>query len=136
MLLIYTLVVDVTSFNDKTWFDRAGNHHSDALHLVERFTLVTPDVINYEVTIEDPMVFTRPWKIAMPLYRRMEPNIQLLEYRCTEFVEEFLYGHVRGEPLERCLRRGAIAAAGVISHYGARPEADLQELMAEKLGSA
>jgi hypothetical protein len=94
-----TLVVDVTSFNDKTWFDRAGNHHSDALHLVERFTLVTPDVINYEVTIEDPKVFTRPWKIAMPLYRRMEPNIQLLEYRCTEFVEEFLYGHVRKQPL-------------------------------------
>ncbi len=94
-----TLVVDVTSFNDKTWFDRAGNHHSDALHLVERFTLMTPDVIHYEVTIEDPKVFTRPWTIAMPLYRRMEPNMQLLEYRCTEFVEEFLYGHVRKQPL-------------------------------------
>ena len=94
-----TLVVDVTDFNDKTWFDRAGNFHSDALHLVERFTLMTPDVIWYEVTIEDPKVFTRPWRIAMPLYRRMEPNIQLLEYRCTEFAEEFLYGHVRKEQL-------------------------------------
>jgi hypothetical protein len=94
-----TLVVDVTNFNDKTWFDRAGNFHSEALHLVERFTLATPDVIQYEVTIDDPKVFTRPWRIAMPIYRRMEPNIQLLEYRCTEFAEEFLYGHIRKEPL-------------------------------------
>ena len=96
-----TLVVDVTSFNDKTWFDRAGNFHSDALHLVERFTPITPDVIRYEVTIEDPKVFARSWRIAMPLYRRMEPNMQLLEYRCTEFVEEFMYGHVRKEQLVR-----------------------------------
>jgi hypothetical protein len=94
-----SLVVDVTNFNDKTWFDRAGNFHSEALHLVERFTLATPDVIQYEVTIEDPKVFTRPWRIAMPLYRRMEPNMQLLEYRCTEFAEEFLYGHVRSQQL-------------------------------------
>jgi hypothetical protein len=94
-----TLVVDVTNFNDKTWFDRAGNFHSDALRLVERFTLQTPDVIRYEVTIEDPKVFTRPWRMAMPLYRRMEPGMQLLEYRCTEFAEEFLYGHVRKEQL-------------------------------------
>ena len=94
-----TLVVDVTNFNDKTWFDRAGNFHSDALHLVERFTLMTPDVISYDVTIEDPKVFTRPWRIAMPLYRRVEPNMQLLEYRCTEFVEEFLYGNLRRQPL-------------------------------------
>jgi hypothetical protein len=94
-----TLVVDVANFNDKTWFDRAGNFHSDALHLVERFTLTTPDVIQYEVTIEDQKVFTRPWRISMPIYRRMEPNMQLLEYRCTEFAEEFLYGHIRSEPL-------------------------------------
>ena len=94
-----TLVVDVTHFNDKAWFDRAGNFHSDALRLTERFTPLTPDVVQYEVTIEDPKVFTRPWRIAMPLYRRMEPNMQLLEYRCTEFAEEFLYGHVRKEPL-------------------------------------
>ena len=94
-----TLVVDVTDFNGKTWFDRAGNFHSDALRLEERFTLMTPDVINYEVTIEDPNVFTRPWQISMPLYRRMEPNMQVLEYRCTEFVEEFMYGHVRKRQL-------------------------------------
>ena len=93
------LVVDVTNFNGKNWFDRAGNFHSDALHLVERFTLMTPDVIRYEVTIEDPKVFTRPWRISMPIYRRMEPNMQLMEYRCIEFAEEFLYGSLRKQPL-------------------------------------
>jgi len=96
-----TLVVDVTSFNGKNWFDRAGNFHSAALKLVERYTPITPDVIHYEVTIEDPDVFTRPWKISMPLYRRLEPNAQLLEYPCIEFAEEFLYGHVRKQPLVR-----------------------------------
>ena len=95
----HTLVVDVTDFNDKAWFDRAGNFHSDALHLVERFTLITPDAIHYEVTIDDPNVFTRPWKIAMPLYRRLEPNIQLLDYPCVEFVDEFMYGNLRKEQL-------------------------------------
>ena len=94
-----TLVVNVTDFNGKTWFDRAGNFHSAALHLVERFTLMTPNIIRYDVTIEDPNVFTRSWKISMPLYRRIEPNMQLIEYRCTEFVEEFLYGHLRKRQL-------------------------------------
>jgi len=75
-----TLVVDVVHFTDETWFDRAGNFHSEGLHLVERFTLADPDHINYEVTIEDPAVFTRPWKMSMPLYRRKERNVQLLEY--------------------------------------------------------
>jgi hypothetical protein len=94
-----TLVVDVTNFNGRNWFDRAGNFHSEALHLVERFTPISPDAIRYEVTIEDPKVFTRPWRIAMPLYRRLEPNAQLLEYRCMEFVEEFLYGNLRKQQL-------------------------------------
>jgi hypothetical protein len=94
-----TLVVDVTNFNDKTWFDRAGNFHSDALHLVERFTPIGADALRYEVTIEDPKVFTRPWKIAMPIYRRLEPNIQLLDYPCIDFAEEFLYGHLRKQQL-------------------------------------
>src|SRR5207245_10511582 len=93
-----TLVVDVTNFNGKNWFDRAGNFHSDALHIVERLTPITPDAIRYEVTIEDPKVFTRPWKIAMPLNRRLEPNAQLLEYNCIEYAEEFLYGHLRKQP--------------------------------------
>jgi hypothetical protein len=90
-----TLVVDVTSFNDQTWFDRAGNFHSEALHVVERYTPMSRDVLQYEVTIEDPKVFTRPWKMSMPLYRRVEKNAQLLEYKCVEFVEELMYGHLR-----------------------------------------
>nr|AAP58583.1 hypothetical protein [uncultured Acidobacteriota bacterium] len=94
-----TLVVDVNSFNGRNWFDRAGNFHSASLKLVERFTPITPDAIRYEVTVDDPETFTRQWKISMPLYRRLEPNAQLLEYPCIEFAEEFLYGHVRRTPL-------------------------------------
>lgn len=94
-----TLVVNVTNFNGKTWLDRAGNFHSEALHVTERFSLMTRDVIRYDVTIEDPKVFTRPWRISMPIYRRMEPNMQLMEYRCVEFVEEFMYGNLRHEQL-------------------------------------
>ena len=94
-----TLVVEVTDFNGKSWFDRAGNFHSEALRLEERFTPISADAIQYDVTIEDPNVFTEPWQISMPLYRRLEPDMQLLEYQCIEFVEEFLYGHVRKEPL-------------------------------------
>jgi hypothetical protein len=90
-----TLVVDVTGFNDQTWFDRAGNFHSEALHVVERFTLAGPDRIDYRATIEDPKVFTRPWTIRMPLYRRQDENVQLLEFKCVEFVEELMYGHLR-----------------------------------------
>jgi hypothetical protein len=75
-----TLVVDVVYFTDETWLDRAGNFHSDALHLVERFTPAGPDHINYEVTVEDPNVFTRPWVMRMVLYRRKEPNLRVLEY--------------------------------------------------------
>jgi hypothetical protein len=94
-----TLVVDVSDFNDKTWLDRAGNFHSDKLKLVERFTPISPDAIRYQVTVTDPDVFTRPWTITMPLYRRLEANAQLIEYRCIEFVEEFLYGHLRKQQL-------------------------------------
>ena len=84
-----TLVVDVTDLNDQTWFDRAGNFHSDALHLVERYTPIGPDQINYEVTIDDPKVFTKPWKMSMLLYRHREKNFQLLEYECYAFEKEF-----------------------------------------------
>jgi hypothetical protein len=87
-----TLVVDVKGFNDMTWFDRAGNYHSDALHVVERYTPMTPYHLMYEATIEDPKVFTRPWKMSMPLYRRMEKNVQLLEFKCVDLSEEYLYG--------------------------------------------
>ena len=87
--------MDVNAFNGQTWFDRAGNFHSEALHVVERYTPVSRDVLQYDVTIEDPKVFTRPWKMSMPLYRRAEKNAQLLEYKCVEFVEELMYGHLK-----------------------------------------
>src|SRR6266704_734464 len=96
-----TLVVDVVDFNDETWFDRAGNFHSDALHLVERFTPAGPDHLLYEVTIEDPKVFTRPWKMSMPLYRRQEKDAQLMDFKCVEFVEELIYGKLRKTPLNK-----------------------------------
>jgi hypothetical protein len=96
-----TLVIDVTGFNDSTWFDRAGNHHSEALHVVERYTRTSPDVISYQATIEDPKTFSRPWKISMPLYRRQEKNAQLMDFKCVEFVEELLYGQFRKKPLSK-----------------------------------
>jgi hypothetical protein len=83
-----TLVVDVRHFTDETWFDRAGNYHSDALRVVERYTRTSPDVITYEATIEDPKVFSRPWTIRMPLYRRQEANFRLLEYECHALGNE------------------------------------------------
>ena len=89
-----TLVVNVTGFNEQTWFDRAGNFHSDALHVVERYTPIDINHLMYDATIEDPKVFTRSWKISMPLYRRIEKNAQLGEYLCVEFAEELLYGHL------------------------------------------
>lgn len=72
-------------FNDEAWFDRTGNFHIDAMHLVERYTPVDSDHIGYAVTIDDPKVFTRPWQIEMTLYRRREKNVQLLEYECNAF---------------------------------------------------
>jgi hypothetical protein len=80
-----TLVVDVVYFTDQTWFDRTGNFHSAALHVVERYTPISANHINYEVTIDDPTVFTRPWKMSMPLYRRLEQRIRILEYECYTF---------------------------------------------------
>ena len=90
-----TLVVDVTDHVPDTWFDSAGNFHSGALKVEERFTAKSPYHLLYEVTVEDPEVFTRPWKMSMPLYRRMEENVQLLEFKCVEFAEELMYGHLR-----------------------------------------
>jgi len=90
-----TLVVDVTGLNGQSWFDRAGNFASENVHIIERYTLVDADHINYEATIEDKTVFSRPWKIALPLYRRKEPNAQLGEFKCVEFTEELIYGHLK-----------------------------------------
>jgi hypothetical protein len=95
-----TLVVDTKGLQPN-WLDRAGNFYTETAHMVERFTRISNDAIRYEVTIEDPNVFTRPWTISMPLYRRLEPNAQLLDYPCVEFVEEFVYGDARKQPLVR-----------------------------------
>lgn len=84
-----TFVVDVKNFNDKTWFDRAGNFHSEALHVVERYSFIDKDHLDYEVTIEDPQVFTRPWKMRMPIYRRIEKDVRPLEYDCYAFQHLF-----------------------------------------------
>jgi hypothetical protein len=86
-----TFVVDVVHFNDVTWFDRAGNFHSAALHLVERYTLIDADHIQYDVRVEDPKVFTRPWDMSMVLYRRREKNVRLFEYECYGFDWERYY---------------------------------------------
>ena len=80
-----TLVVSATHFNDQTWFDRAGNFHSEALQVLERYTMMTPDHIRYTATITDPMVFTRPWTMSLVLYRHLEPNAQVLDYPCYAF---------------------------------------------------
>jgi hypothetical protein len=90
-----TLVITVNGFNDSTWFDRSGNHHSDGLTVVERYTPQGENILQYEATVTDPKTFSRPWKIRMPLYRRVEPNVQLLEFKCVEFSEELLYGDLK-----------------------------------------
>lgn len=89
-----TLVIDVSGFNDQTWFDRAGNYHSDALKVTERYTPAGEN-LQYEATMTDPNTFTRPWKVSLPLYKHMEKNAQLLEFKCVEFSEELLYGDLK-----------------------------------------
>ena len=96
-----TLVVDVTGIGDGSWLDRAGSHHSYQMHVVERYTMTGPNHIQYEATIEDPEVLTEPFTIAMPLYRRIEENARLMDFRCVEFVEELLFGEWRRTPLPR-----------------------------------
>jgi len=93
-----TLVVDTASLGDKTWFDEAGNFHSDALKVVERFTPADATHITYEATIDDAKVFTRPWKMTMTLYRRVENNLELLDYECAEHVYEKLFKGRGGQP--------------------------------------
>lgn len=87
-----TLVIEVTGSNDQTWFDRAGNYHSAAMTVTERYTLLDANHLHYEATIDDPETFERPWTISMPLYRRLDENVQVLEFKCVEFSEELLYG--------------------------------------------
>ena len=92
-------MVDVANFNDRTWLSRAGDFHSDALKVVERFTPITADALHYEVTLTDPNVYTRPWKMSMVLYRRLENDAMLMDFRCIELVEETFLGHLRKNPL-------------------------------------
>lgn len=100
-----TLVIDSRGFMGGTigaldgegairvrFLDRAGNYHTDGLHVVERIRRIGPDHLSYQATIEDPNVYTRPWTIGMPLYRRLEPNMQLGEFKCEEFVGDLIYG--------------------------------------------
>lgn len=89
-----TLVIEVNSNIENTWFDRAGNHHSNAMVVTERYSLINANVMQYEATIEDPLTFSRPWTIRMPLYRRVEENARLLEFNCVEFSERLLYGEL------------------------------------------
>ncbi|MCI0433948.1 MAG: hypothetical protein L0271_09890 [Gemmatimonadetes bacterium] len=94
-----TFVVETTGFNGQTWFDRGGNHHSAGLKVTERYTMTGPDHILYEATMEDPATFTRPWTIRLPLYRHIDANARLGQFKCVEFVEELMYGHLRKRPI-------------------------------------
>ncbi len=95
-----SFVIEVSGFNGQTWLDRSGNFHSDALRVVERFTPTSAHTMKYEAELEDANVFTEPWKISMVLYRRVGNDAQLQQFKCVEFVEELLYGHLRKEPLD------------------------------------
>jgi hypothetical protein len=90
-----SLIIDVTDQVPDSWLDHAGNHHSDALRVTERYTHLGPNTLMYEATLTDPNVYTQAWTIKFPLYRRLEKNMQLLEFKCVEFTEELIYGHLR-----------------------------------------
>ena len=87
--------IDVTGLLGDAWFDHVGNYSTGQLHVVERYTMMSPNHIEYEATLEDPNVYSEPWTIRLPLYRRIEQNAKLLEFKCVEFSEEKLYGHLR-----------------------------------------
>jgi hypothetical protein len=95
-----TLVIDVTAQVADTWLDSAGNFHGPSMRVQERYTPMGENVLMYEATITDGEVYTRPWKISMPLYRRLDQNLQLLDFKCVEFVEELLYGKYRKRAAE------------------------------------
>ncbi len=95
-----TMVIETSGFNGQTWLDRAGNFHTDKLKVTERFTLISPHVMDYEATLEDANVYTRPWTIKMPIYKRVAPDDRLMQFNCVEFVEELMYGHLRKRPLD------------------------------------
>ncbi len=96
-----TLVIVTTAQNDQTWLDRAGNFHSEALVVTERFTRSSDHTMDYSATLVDEKVYESPWTMRMTLYRRVGPDARVMQFNCAEFVEELLYGHLRKEPLER-----------------------------------
>ena len=96
-----TFVVTVNGFNGRTWFDRAGNHHSYQLVVTERWTMLGPDHLMYEATMEDPQTFSEPWTVRLPLYRNVDPDARLGQFKCVPFVEELMYGHLRKNPIPR-----------------------------------
>lgn len=89
---------DGEMMQNKTWLDRSGNFLGSHTTVTEKFTLIDKDHIAYEATIDDPDLYTKPWTISLTLYRRLEPNAQLMDFRCTPYSEEFLYGDLHGEP--------------------------------------
>lgn len=93
-----TFVIESTGFNDQTWFDRSGNYHSEQMTVVERYTMTDRDHIHYEATITDPKVFSRPWTMRMPLYRHVNADARLGQFKCVEFVEELMFGQYRKVP--------------------------------------
>ncbi len=95
-----TFVIEVTGQHDQTWFDRSGNFHSEQMVVTERFNMIDANLIEYQATIDDPAVFTEPWTMRMNLYRRQGADAQLLQFKCVEFVEELIYGHLRRTPLD------------------------------------
>jgi hypothetical protein len=90
-----TLVIEVTGLNGQTWLDRAGNYASATAKVTERYSFLTPNHIQYEATIDDASVFSQPWTISMPLYRIVDTDYRMLEFKCEPYAEEKLYGHLR-----------------------------------------
>jgi len=90
-----TFIVEVTGLNGLTWLDRSGNYASENASVTERYTLLGPNHMRYEATIEDPTVFSRPWTISMPLYRIIDEDFRMLEFKCEPYAEERIYGHLR-----------------------------------------
>jgi hypothetical protein len=95
-----TMVIETTGQHDQSWLDRAGNFHSDLLKVTERFTRTSEHTMDYNVTLEDETVYTRPWTMSMPLYKRVGADDRIMQFNCVEFVEEMMYGHLRKEPLD------------------------------------
>lgn len=93
-----TLVVDNTGFNGNAWLDRAGDYTTDSLHVVERYTMIDPNTIDYEATLDDMQIYTKPWKVHTLLYRNRAKDARLLEFKCVEFAEQLLYGDLARKP--------------------------------------